>query len=499
MLRRYKLLLSLVIFAITSINASANSEWVNAENIRARFVDEGGKYGVEFSIRPNWHTYYKVPGDTGMPTQFDFKGSTNFDNPQVTFPEYKVIKEYGFTANAYEGTVFFPVKADVKEGAHVNLDIIGSVCSEICIPYELKINYDPKMPPIGDEDGLSLYILFIALFAGFILNIMPCVLPVLSLKVLSVLKQSGKTRKHARFNFLATSAGIISSFIALALITIGLRSAGMAVGWGLHFQSPIFVGILMLITLAFAVSLFGFFHLNPPSWLSGSGEHKDSFTGNFFSGVIATLLGTSCTAPVLVTAVSYALAGDVPTILVMFTVMGIGMALPFLIFALRPSLVNYLPKPGKWMVKVKYFMGVLLLGTAIWLGCILFSQLAGNPGIPDEGTIAFDEQKIEELVNDGQVVFVDISAEWCVNCKANKIRVLNTESMQSFFKDNHVIQMEGDLTKPNPTILKYLRGLNLYGIPVNIVYGPNAKNGIMLATLISQNNIERAVHDAAAH
>ena len=498
MLQKSKYILALIIFLFTSMAASANSDWVSSESIKGRIIDEDGKVAIELQMPPKWHTYYKVPGDAGIPTVFDFKGSTDFTVEEVVFPEYKVLDEEGFKVNVYQDNVIFPVKAKAGENPNIKLDVIGSVCNDICIPYELKFDYAPKIEATDDSGatngGLSLYIIGVALLAGFILNIMPCVLPVLSLKVLSVLKQSGKKKKHARANFIATSAGIITSFLVLAIITISLRSAGTAVGWGLHFQSPYFVGVLLIITLLFAFSLFGFFHLNPPSWVSGNGAHKDSFTGNFFSGVLATLLGTSCTAPVLVTAVGYALTGTSADIIIIFLTMGIGMSLPFLIFAARPTLVSFLPKPGKWMVKVKYAMGVLLLLTSAWLGFILYSQTSGP--MDHAGWKSFDQREISQLVDNGQVVFVDVTAKWCINCKTNKLAVTGTDEMQKFFADNKVVLMEGDMTKPSPELLKYIKSFGRYGIPVNVVYGPSAKSGILLNALLSKDAVKEAVAQA---
>ena len=498
----YKAILALVIFIFTSLQASANSEWINSEKIRGRLIEQDGQVAVELNMAPHWHTYYKEPGDAGIPTDFNFTGSSNFEVEEVVFPKYIVIDEYGFKTNSYENQAIFKIKARSGNEPHIILNVSGAVCNEICIPYEFKFDYKPQISAPATEEGtgtvkvesLSLYILGIALLAGFILNIMPCVLPVLSLKILSVLKQSGKEKKHARLNFMATSAGILTSFLALAVITISLKSAGMAVGWGLHFQSPIFVGVLLAITLAFSFSLFGFFHLNPPSWISGTGEHKNSFIGNFFSGVLATLLGTSCTAPVLVTAVGYALTGTNLDIIVIFAAMGIGMALPFLLLALKPALVSFLPKPGNWMVRVKQFMGVLLLITSAWLAFVLYSQLTTTT--EDEKWKNFDQAEISQLVDDGKTVFVDITAQWCVNCKANKATVVDTDEIQNFFTENKVVLMKGDLTKPSSTILAYIKSFGRYGIPVNVVYGPHAKDGILLDALLSKEAVKEAINKA---
>lgn len=484
------------IFLFSGAAYAENSDWKKSDYVKARIIDENGKLGVEIEPNKGWHTYYKEVGDAGYPTEFDFAGSQNFEVKEVIYPPYKVFDEYGIKTNGYEGRTFFEIKAVAKENALVKLKLTGAICHEICIPYEFFFEHKPT-PTSAHQ--LSIGILLTALLAGLILNIMPCVLPVLSLKVLSVVKQSGKAIKHARINFLATAMGILTSFWVLAALTISLKSTGMALGWGLHFQSPIFVGVLMLITFVFALSLFGIFHLNPPSWISGTGENKNSLAGNFLSGVLATVLGTSCTAPFLVTAVSFALSGSTTDIIIIFTLMGIGMALPFLIFAARPHLAKLLPKAGSWMNKVKYFMGILLLGTSIWLGYILYAQVTMRP--PAQNTAAtewqvFDESKIATLVAEGKIVLVDITAKWCVNCKANKLNVTETEEMKQFYASHNVVLLQGDMTRPAPELLAYIKKFERYGIPVNVVYGKTAPNGILLPPILTKDAVKEAITKA---
>jgi suppressor for copper-sensitivity B len=485
------LVLFLVLFASP---AFANSDWVMTDNIQARIVDEDGKFGVEIVPAERWHIYYKDAGDAGLPTIFDWEGSKNFKVDDILYPKYKVFDEEGIKTKGYDSKAFFTVGAKIGEDALINLKISGAVCSDICMPFELKIQYEPE-PNIEDNESVTIGILLTALLAGLLLNVMPCVLPVLSLKILSVAKQAGKELAHARMNFFFTALGIITTFLILAGLAIFVRQAGMQIGWGLHFQSPYFVGVLMAITFLFSLSLFGFFHLNPPSWLIGSGAHKDSLAGNFISGMLATFLGTACTAPVVVTAVGFALANNDAVIITMFALMGIGMALPFLILSAFPKLANYLPKPGAWMNKVKFFMGILLLGTSVWLGSILYVQVIDKMSGGKEWHV-LNESKITKFVNEGGVVFVDVTAQWCVNCKTNEARVLNTDEMQQYFKDNHVILMKGDMTSPSKPLLEYIKKFGRYGIPVNIVYGPKAKDGILLDTLLSIDAVKEAVEKA---
>ncbi len=484
---RYRLVL-IAAFFLSAFGAEANEEYISG-----RIISGGDKFGIELEMKEGWHTYAKDPGEAGIPTEFDWSGSRDFKLEKVIYPDYEVIDEAGIKVNGYKGRVFFPVDAEIGENAKVRVKVSGAVCSNICIPYSLDLTAEPE--PATGEFGVS--IMFIALLAGLILNIMPCVLPVLSLKVLSVIKQSGVEKSRAQVSFLATSLGIIFSFIAMAVFTTILRQTGAQLGWGLHFQSPYFVLTLMVITLLFSLSLFGFFHLRPPSWISGSGENSNSLAGNFMAGVLATVLGTACTAPVVVTAVGFALVGNIFEIFAIFIMMGIGMALPFLIFAVFPGLVKFLPKPGKWMVYVKNLMGVLLLLTFLWLGSILYAQTKTEVEIEDEW-VNFNEREISRLVEGGQVVFVDITAEWCVNCKANKVAVLDKEDMRRFFTKNDVVLMRGDMTKPSKILLEYIKTFKRYGIPVNVVYGPNASNGILLEPLLTRSAVKGAVKKAAA-
>jgi suppressor for copper-sensitivity B len=207
---------------------------------------------------------------------------------------------------------------------------------------------------------------------------MPCVLPVLSLKVLSMLKKSGKELKTVRRSFLVSSAGIICSFLLLAALVVGLQMAGKTVGWGFQFQEPYFLIVLSLILAFFAANLFGFFELQLPqginNWIHHKAGGKQGYTEHFLTGAFATLMATPCSAPFLGTAIGFAFSQGALETFALFFAMGVGLSIPYLLFVAFPKLVRLFPKPGAWMVKAKAILGGLLLLTAAWVIWVLAAQ-----------------------------------------------------------------------------------------------------------------------------
>jgi suppressor for copper-sensitivity B len=336
-------------------------------------------------------------------------------------------------------------------------------------------------------EGL-LAVLGIAVLGGLILNLMPCVLPVLSLKVLSVMGHGGGPRGAVRRSFLASAAGILTSFLVLAAAAILLRSAGVAVGWGMQFQQPVFLAAMLVIVGLFAFSLFGLFEIRLPGAVAdvaatagGPGPAR-SLRAHFLTGAFATLLATPCTAPFVGTALGFALSRGAAEILAIFLAMGLGLALPYLAIALFPGVATRLPRPGRWMLWVTRLLGVALLATAAWLVSVLASQIgweaaagiamlvaligavfavrrllpaariARYAGFAAVGLAAvavgaalrapqvarahddlsaeaiawapFDPAAIPELVASGRTVFVDVTADWCLTCIYNRTAVL---------------------------------------------------------------------------
>ena len=354
-----------------------------------------------------------------------------------------------------------------------------------------------------------LLILGVAVLGGIILNVMPCVLPVLVLKLTAVLGHAGGEDRQVRVSFLATAAGIGATFLVLAASLSGLKLAGHAIGWGIQFQQPVFLGVLAVLCIVFAANLWGWFEVPLPSLAGDLALAADRRTqrhrtlGAFLTGVFATILATPCSAPFVGTAIGFALARGTGDIFAIFLAMAVGLALPYLAVAAMPGLATRLPSPGRWMIWLKKLLGVSMAATAAWLVWILAGQaglLQPSVQLADSGPVQwqrFDESEISTLVASGKTVFIDVTADWCLTCKANKTLVLDEPPVSTALSADHTVSMVADWTRPNPAISAYLAKFGRYGIPLNVVYGPKAPQGIPLPEICSAEVILAALKQAA--
>lgn len=410
----------------------------------------------------------------------------------------------------------------------------------------------------GGSGANLLTMLLIALLGGFILNLMPCVLPVLSLKLLSVVSHGGGHVPEVRRSFLATSAGIVVAFLILALALAGLRASGTAIGWGIQFQQPLFLLAMASVVTLFAANLAGWFEIPLPRFIgdrvSSDPQKQNGLAGAFGTGLLATLLATPCSAPFVGTAVGFALARDTGDIVAIFLAMGLGLALPYLLVAVRPQIATALPKPGPWMVWLRRLLALALIGTAIWLLfvatatigieaalvsaallaallLVLWQRARFGPGLraaipvlaalliagalvpafwrAGDSVLAvtpigreafwqpFDEPAIAALVGEGRTVFVDVTADWCITCEVNKKLVLRRDPVLARLSDPALVAMQADWTQPDDGIATYLASFGRYGIPFNVVYGPGAPEGIVLPELLDRDSVLDALDRAA--
>jgi suppressor for copper-sensitivity B len=392
-------------------------------------------------------------------------------------------------------------------------------------------------------------IILIALLGGFILNFMPCVLPVLSLKMLGLVGHAGE-RAATRRGFLASSAGIVTAFLILAAALVALKQAGGVIGWGIQFQHPWFLVMMTLVLLLFAANLLGWFELPLPAWIGriAGAEHGHGLTAQFFTGMLATLMATPCSAPFVGTAVTFAFSRGASEIFMIFAALGFGLALPYLLIAAFPGLAGLLPRPGAWMIWLRRILGVMLAGTAVWLVTILSAQMSAGAlavagaglallvlflalrgKLPARGRVAgaalgaviaiaaaflpgasrgpvttidnlwqpFAETEIAGLVQSGKTVFVDVTADWCVTCIVNKQLVLDVGASAERLRRPEVVPMKADWTKPDDNIARYLASFGRYGIPFNVVYGPAAPGGILLPELLNESAVVDAFDRAS--
>ncbi len=389
----------------------------------------------------------------------------------------------------------------------------------------------------------------LALLGGLILNLMPCVLPVLSLKLMGVAAARDSSRPAVRRRFLATTAGILASFAVLAGAVVALKSAGHAVGWGLQFQSPVFLGLMALVLVLFACNLWGAFEIRLPGRVADAALAAgggDNLWAHVLTGALATLLATPCSAPFLGTAVGFALARGPSEIAAIFAALGVGLAAPYLMVAGFPGLARALPRPGRWMGVMRIALGVALAATALWLLWVfagqrgLHSALAlggalaamaaalswlrarawrwvaiaivavlaasggwGSPRVAvEDGSSAvrwreFAPGDIPKLVAQGQVVFVDVTADWCLTCKVNERTVIARPEIAAALGAPGTLAMRADWTNPDPRITAFLGRFGRAGIPFNVVFGPGAPTGLTLPELLSGRAIEAALAKAA--
>lgn len=390
-------------------------------------------------------------------------------------------------------------------------------------------------------------VLAMALLGGFILNLMPCVLPVLAMKLGSVLQVEGQTRSRVRGQFLASVAGIVVSFLALALMMTFLRLSNQALGWGIQFQNPWFIAAMALVMVLFSASLLGLFEIRLPSGITTSLATRggNGLAGHFWQGAFATLLATPCTAPFLGTAVSVALVAPLVQLWGIFLAMGIGMSLPWLAIAAWPGLARRLPRPGRWMNTLRVVLGLMMLGSAVWLISLLWLHigkatwgvltlvlvllLAGvwrryqrrdalvatalallvalsgywltsqTTGAVVEDRIAWQplsEQAITDALAANKRVFVDVTADWCVTCKANKYNVLLRDDVQQALSAPDVVALRGDWSRPSDTVSQFLTRRQSAAVPFNQIYGPAQPQGTILPALLNREGVLNALSAA---
>ena len=416
------------------------------------------------------------------------------------------------------------------------------------------------------QDGAPAGILALLLFAfigGIILNLMPCVLPVLSLKLFSLIKQAGESRGRLLALGGATTAGILMSFWVLAAVVAAVKAGGGSAGWGMQFQSAGFIAFMTVILTAFAMSFFGVFEI----WLPWSATtkmdaagHKHGLAGAFFTGALLVLLSTPCSAPFLGTAMGFAFAQSTPVLFLFFTAAGLGLSLPYILVSVFPKVLKVFPKPGAWMVRLQKVMGVLLLASVAWLFWIVNEQ-AGLSGVgifaiiavvsiacsvllgkfappgtaftrevagfalavialfsiwfgivapeyeraasekfnarlqeqmTEDGWFRYSPALIEDFAKAKRTVFIDVTADWCLTCKANEAAVLNRDDFRRAMDSLNVALVKADWTRETPEVNALLQSMGKSGVPAYAIYpeGDATKQNVLPELLTTAGIVE---------
>lgn len=427
-----------------------------------------------------------------------------------------------------------PFRAPAAEGSWtLVIDYQGCADAGLCYPPETR--YVRVQLPAGDiewlqaapttaptaglDGGVSQWLLMagFALLGGILLNLMPCVFPVLSLKVLAF---ANDRDHHLGAHGLSYAAGVVLSFLVVAALLIALTRAGTAAGWGFQLQTTWFVGALAYLFLLLGLNLSGFWTLGG-SWVDVGGRlaGRSGYSGSFFTGVLAAVVASPCTAPLMGAALGYAVTQPPASALLIFAALGLGMALPLTALCFAPGLLRRLPRPGPWMERLRQFLAFPLYATAIWLLWVVGQQagvdalaalLAGSlllvlalwlwplglggrcgaaiatalalsllasplltarPAV-DGATDArrYSPQRLAELRQRGEPVFINVTADWCITCLANERSTLSTRRVQQAFRDHGVHYLKADWTRPDPDIAELLASFGRNSIPLYIYY-----------------------------
>ncbi len=500
---------------------------------------------ISFKIQNGWKLYGPSIGDIGKQLSIEISKSFNIKNYRFYYPtENKSdISEQQLSCYYYENAINISLliePEDINKAVEFTLVIEGSACNGVCILINEELNYKFLIDKIADTSDIPqikhniLAMGIFGLIGGILLNFMPCVLPVLSLKIVSMVKKSGKNKYEIRMHSLGIISGILFIFLINAFVVALMRDAGKFAGWGMHFQSKYFLMFLIVAVTFFANSLYGLFQIQLPHTISNKIDKilnvRYKYVGDFLYGAFGTLLATSCTAPVLSTSVIFALSQDSHIIFLIYMCIGIGMSFPYIMLLISPKLIKILPKPGPWMIKIKKFFAILMLLTAMWLipvlqkhigwqGTIAFIlllallilsfSLKGNrykllaipfvlifflPQNDDDQVLQdkywqkFSIEKLNKNLDQGKSVLVDITADWCVTCKYNAASVFTVEFLE-YLHQKGVVLLQGDYTLKSDEIAKFLEKNDQLGVPCNIFYSPSARDGIHLSELLSKQEL----------
>ncbi len=407
--------------------------------------------------------------------------------------------------------------------------------------------------PLMDEKINIFYFLMLSFLGGLLLNIMPCVLPVLSIKAINLVAHSGKNKRKILFSSLFYALGIIISLQIMAGVIIFLKLSGEFIGWGFQLQNPVFLLVLISLIYLFGLSLLDFFSINPPvSFLKSS---NSGYFSSFITGIFAVVLSTPCTAPFLGTALAFSFSQEPQIILMCFFFIGIGLSFPFIMLGFFPSLFELIPKPGNWMNIFRQIMGFLLIATSIWLFNVLLIEIGSKNiigviiflfcltfsvwlyetfvtkgknknmkimffliavlivifstkilNLETNETLSnnienrdselkwekFSPEKLQEYRDKKQAVFIDFSAEWCATCKGFEIIVLSSKEVRNIFDKYNVKLLKADFTNGDIVVARWIKKFGKVGVPLFVLYLPEYENPVIVTESISKDKIAAA-------
>lgn len=520
--------------------------------------------GVDTEPDPRWverfaHARSQLP----VPNPFPTTASINGENItlHIAMGDAEKLRE----------VIFFPEDRSVIDDDAPQTSAVGSAGLTLTLPRSNKAKPPPAMlrgvlafrdsaaqSDVGTEaiaisspiephtvavsvERSFVWALILAFAGGALLNLMPCVLPVLSIKAFGLVQHAQSAPGAVRAQGIAYTVGVMASFAAIAAVLLGVRAAGTEIGWGFQLQSPLFIALMIYVMFAVGLNLSGVFSVGERIAGVAGDISSESYSGSFLTGALATLVATPCTAPFMAAALGYAITQPWYRSLAIFEAVGFGMALPYLAIALSPRLRRFLPRPGAWMLTLKQFLAFPIYGTGVWLTFVLAQEsgdlavtavLAGlvlialaawlyeslrlserwrrwgvaGSAIALVGALAvlplantdqahhteateaetgidwlpFNVAKVDDLQAQGRPVFVDFTADWCITCKLNERTALADPAVIKAFASNEVAALRADWTRQNQSITRALEANGRAGVPLYLFYprpGPGGERG----------------------
>jgi len=567
-----KILIILVVFAVVSYSQVPSFSLNNMEPPKTElfYTNEIPKIGdtlhLKVAIPPGWHiNANEVPDDFLVPSKV-VASAKGVEFEPVIWPEpiiqHNDLLNMDLLLLQDTFTISLPIKRIQKNGDPygVKVKLTYQACSNICLPPKtLEIflsekkncdllenndysGYSSNSSNIG-ETSFFLYLL-LALIGGSLLNLMPCVLPVLFLKIFDLMRKTGEARHKTLKWAFATTGGICFSFFVIAMIIVIVRLTGNAVGWGFQFQHPAYIATMALCIMVFALSLFGVFDI----WMPGSmNQNLEKYSkGSFAYGILLVLLSTPCSAPFLGTAVGFAFMASIPKLFAIFASVAIGLSLPYIILGIFPQWTKKMPRPGQWMEILKQFLSFPMLLTLVWLlwvfareagiessaklGVFLcitcffawLSNLIAKPGKPwrrfailwlvfiiiyvfswnlwihpqinnnpDEHWLSFSQKRLDSLQNRDLAVWINGSADWCITCKVNE-KVFESKAVKKAFEEKNIVKMRADYTNPNEEALKFFESYGRSAVPFDLFITSHGK-AILMSEILTEDAVIEAL------
>ncbi len=555
---------------------------------RFRLTPENAKPGetvtlnISAKVDPAWHTFALIPGEQqpGKPTKITLETLEGLRPVGETFTPSKPYKaekisigDFSIEQNVHYGQINWTRKFTVLDSAEsAGYGLRGTIDCQLCnegtcltpnpmsfalgtlwtvpvggVPDDQTefdepvaagpVAFDFKPPADTSSHGLVFYLIS-AFFGGMILNIMPCVLPVLAIKLLSFVQQAGEDRGRILALNVAYSVGVVGVFLILATLAVSI-----GLGWGGLFQNSEFNLVMACLVFAMGLSLLGVFEIPVPGFVGSAagGQQQEGLLGAFLTGIFATLLATPCSGPFLGVTLGWSVQQSPTIVYLVWGTMGLGMAFPYLVFGLFPGAIKLLPKPGTWMVRFKELAGFVLMATVIFfvyflektfvvpllvmllgiaLGLWMLGSLYQTTSPPRHKNIVrvaavsfiaifctvgygmsqykgsanelawegFSEERLLDSVANKKTVLVDFTADWCLTCKMVEKTALNTRRTKEFVEDNGVVTLYADYTNESAEIKAWLDKFDSESVPLTVIFpGNRPQEPILIRDLYSQS------------